>query len=140
MRPIGFRRSTPGAGRSGTLSLAQCDRWFTHCVAAGKQCGLSWLPVLEEYAKLDDFLASSRPGLRLVGDLSDDALPLLAAMGKSAYEHVVLLIGPEGGFTDAERGAILRAGFIPTRLGPNTLRVETAAIALLAAIWTWRGR
>ncbi|KKK51294.1 hypothetical protein LCGC14_3116380, partial [marine sediment metagenome] len=49
LRPIGFHRSIPGAGRSGTLSPAQRDRWFTHCVAAGKQCGLSWLPVIEEY-------------------------------------------------------------------------------------------
>ena len=141
LRPIGFHRSTPGAGRSGTLSPAQRDRWFTHCVAAGKQCGLSWLPVIEEYAELDDFLASSRPGVRLVGDPGTEALPLPAALGKSDDdEQVVLLVGPEGGFTDAERDAIVRAGFIPTSLGPNMLRVETAAVALLAGIWAWRGR
>ena len=141
LRPIGFHRSTPGAGRSGKLSPAQRNRWFTHCIAAGKQCGLNWLPVLEEYAELDDFLASSFPGVRLVGDPGDDALPLSAAMDKSpADEPVVLLVGPEGGFTDAERDAIVHAGFIPTSLGPNTLRVETAAVALLAAIWACRGR
>ena len=140
LRPIGFHRSTPGAGRSGTLSPAQRNRWFTHCIAAGKQCGLSWLPVLEEYAELDDFLASSPSGARLVGDPGDGALPLSAAMGKSPDDGpVVLLVGPEGGFTDAERDAIVRAGFIPNSLGPNTLRVETAAVALLAGVWAWRG-
>ena len=140
MRPIGFHRSTPGAGRSEMLSPAQRDRWFTHSIAAGKQCGLNWLPMLEEYAELDDFLASSRLGVRLVGDPGVEALPLPVAMGRSDDDgQVVLLVGPEGGFTDAERDAIVRAGFIPTSLGPATLRVETAAVALLAGVWAWRG-
>ncbi len=47
---------------------------------------------------------------------------------------VVLLVGPEGGFTADELGAADRAGFIPVGLGPRTLRAETAAIAILSVV------
>jgi 16S rRNA (uracil1498-N3)-methyltransferase len=49
-------------------------------------------------------------------------------------DEVSLLVGPEGGFTDAEREAIRGAAFLAVRLGDTTLRVETAAVALLAAV------
>jgi 16S rRNA (uracil1498-N3)-methyltransferase len=44
------------------------------------------------------------------------------------------LIGPEGGFTDAEIAAAEHAGAIRVGLGPHILRVETAAIALAARL------
>ncbi|HXF65347.1 MAG TPA: RsmE family RNA methyltransferase, partial [Burkholderiales bacterium] len=47
---------------------------------------------------------------------------------------LVLLAGPEGGFTPAEEEAARRAGFVPVRLGPRVLRTETAALAALAAM------
>jgi len=45
----------------------------------------------------------------------------------------MVLIGPEGGWTPAEREAAERAGFVPLRLGPWTLRIETAAV--VAGAW-----
>jgi 16S rRNA (uracil1498-N3)-methyltransferase len=47
---------------------------------------------------------------------------------------IVLLAGPEGGFSPPEEHAAERAGFVPARLGPRVLRTETAAIAALAAM------
>lgn len=44
-----------------------------------------------------------------------------------------LIVGPEGDFTPAEVDALLEAGGIAVGLGPLRLRVETAAVALLAA-------
>ena len=44
------------------------------------------------------------------------------------------LVGPEGGLNDEERSEVAGAGFRPVRLGATTLRVETAAVALLAAV------
>ena len=49
-------------------------------------------------------------------------------------QPIELLIGPEGGFTNAEIEAAQRAGFQATRLGPRILRTETMAPALLAAL------
>jgi len=51
---------------------------------------------------------------------------------------VVLLAGPEGGFSPEEERAAEEAGFRPVRLGPRVLRTETAAVAALAgmqALW-----
>jgi 16S rRNA (uracil1498-N3)-methyltransferase len=47
---------------------------------------------------------------------------------------VTLLTGPEGGFSDQERGVAQASGFIPVRLGARILRTETASIAALAAV------
>lgn len=53
-----------------------------------------------------------------------------------------IAIGPEGGFTDAERGFLRQQGFSGLHLGPRILRTETAGPALIAALQTvfgdWR--
>jgi len=46
-------------------------------------------------------------------------------------------VGPAGGLTSHETGAALSAQFKPVSLGPHTLRVETAAICLLAGVVLW---
>jgi 16S rRNA (uracil1498-N3)-methyltransferase len=60
----------------------------------------------------------------------DDQLPAQIPAGSS----VILLIGPEGGLSDAEVAAAAAAGFQPLRLGPRVLRTETAALAALTAL------
>jgi 16S rRNA (uracil1498-N3)-methyltransferase len=52
---------------------------------------------------------------------------------------VTLLIGPEGGLTDAEVGLATGAGFEPRSLGPRILRTETAALAALAVLQATAG-
>jgi 16S rRNA (uracil1498-N3)-methyltransferase len=47
---------------------------------------------------------------------------------------VTLLVGPEGGWDEAEAAAARHAGFVPLSLGPRVLRTETAAVAALAAL------
>ena len=47
---------------------------------------------------------------------------------------IVLLAGPEGGFTQEEETLARRSGCTPVRLGPRVLRTETAAVAALAAM------
>ena len=50
------------------------------------------------------------------------------------------LVGPEGGFTEAERAQAVQAGYRPVRIGPHTLRFETAAVAAAALIQSVRER
>jgi 16S rRNA (uracil1498-N3)-methyltransferase len=72
-------------------------------------------------------------GVRYFLDEKPGAPPLLAALPSPAHRHsadrVLLLSGPEGGWTDAERAAAVAAGWRPVSLGPLILRAETAAIA-----------
>jgi 16S rRNA (uracil1498-N3)-methyltransferase len=47
-------------------------------------------------------------------------------------QSVVLLVGPEGGFSPAEVAVATSAGFVSTSLGPRILRTETAAMVAVA--------
>jgi 16S rRNA (uracil1498-N3)-methyltransferase len=77
-------------------------------------------------------------GLRYFLDEKPGAPPLLAAVPPPAHrrgsDRVLLLTGPEGGWTDAERAAATAAGWAPVSLGPLVLRAETAAIAAAAIL------
>jgi 16S rRNA (uracil1498-N3)-methyltransferase len=72
-------------------------------------------------------------GLRILlsprAALTFHALPLQPPEGE-----VIVLIGPEGGLSEAEETLAQAHGFIPISLGPRVLRTETAGIAMLAAL------
>ena len=150
LRPVRFERSVAG----GEPGAAKRGRWLAHCIAAAKQSGLNFLPEIRRPLSLEEFLKESaiespQPGntggdiARLLGDVSPEApgitnalealRPPLRSTIDNRQSEIVLLVGPEGGLTDAERAACLGAGFAPVRIGRTTLRTETAAIALLAA-------
>ena len=129
--PVIFARSVAGTER---LSPAKRERWRARTVSAAKQCGLDYLPEIADPLALEAFLARGPDCLRLLGDLSDDAVPLARGLARrAAGQELVLLVGPEGGLTAGEGAAARLAGFIPVRLGATALRIETAAVALLAA-------
>ena len=150
LQPVRFERSVAGGEPSGPKR----QRWLGCCIAAAKQCGLNFLPELGQMLNLDQFLQEQAAGnveppkgrrriVRLLGDLGRDAVCITEALkpadgGRQSEipnpkSEIVLLVGPEGGLTAAERAACIKAGFRPVRLGRTTLRIETAAIALLAA-------
>ncbi len=58
----------------------------------------------------------------------------LRRQGLNSGDEVLLTIGPEGGFSDAERMMMHESNFIPVSLGINRLRSETAAISGLAVV------
>jgi 16S rRNA (uracil1498-N3)-methyltransferase len=125
LRPVLFERSVAGGEE---LSPAKRQRWLTHCVAAAKQCGLDFLPAIEDPVSLADLLAAPADEVRLLGDTDRSSVPPREALaGQKGGRAVLLLVGPVGGLTVAERERALAAGFTPVRLGGTTLRVETAA-------------
>ncbi len=129
LQPVLFERSVAGGDE---LSENKRSRWLGHCVAAAKQSGLNHLPEIHEPVPLGDYIAGFR-GLGLFGDLGPGAVTVPEALAGGAAD-ITVLVGPEGGLSDGERDAILAAGFRGARLGRTTLRVETAAVALLAAV------
>jgi len=140
--PVVCRRSVAGEE---SLSDNKRQRWLTHCVAAAKQSGLNFLPEIAEPLELPQLLDRAANGnwqILLAGMTDPSAPPLAttlhrarqsAATGEPA-SRILILVGPEGGFTDDELSAIKSAGFSGVRLGHTTLRIETAAVALLAAV------
>jgi len=106
--------------------------WQQVVVSACEQCGRNRIPDVRMISPLDAWLAaeesSARRWLLLPG--ADTALRDLPC----PQIPIELLVGPEGGLTDAEADAACRAGYQPVRLGPRVLRTESAAPALLAAV------
>jgi 16S rRNA (uracil1498-N3)-methyltransferase len=93
-----------------------------------KQCGAAWSPAVHPPMPLDAFLRSKHAGaaVRWLGDPSG-SFPSAPGPDTSS----AALVGPEGGFTPAERALAIDAGFAPTRFGRHILRFETAALAAL---------
>jgi 16S rRNA (uracil1498-N3)-methyltransferase len=112
--PLWTERTRPQGERA--------DRWHKILLAAAGQSDRDWLPELRGAIELREFLA--HPGLPAARCLAAADGPPLAR----SHEEVVLLVGPEGGFTDAERAAATASGFVPSCFGPHVLRTETAAL------------
>lgn len=127
-------RTTRCVAGTEDLSTAQKQRWLGHCVSAAKQAGLNFLPQIFAPADLAEVLASGGDRFGLMGSVAQGAMsvPQAIASGRCGRD-VCILVGPEGGLTGQEEQAAAAAGFVPVRIGHTTLRVETAAIALLAA-------
>lgn len=130
LRPVAFERSASvaDAGRSGAF-WAKAQR---RALAAVKQSGSAWAPEIDAPAALDERLGALVPGgIRIV--LDRPGLPLARVLaGAPDHPPPVVVLGPEGGLTDAERAACRAVGFRAATLGPNVLRFETAAVAALA--------
>jgi 16S rRNA (uracil1498-N3)-methyltransferase len=108
-----------------------------HVVEAAEQCGVLSLPGLEPEVPLDRFLSglSSEQTLVFCDEDAGIADPVAALRAAAPSGPIAVLIGPEGGFTDEERSAIVQAGrVIRLSLGPRILRADTAAVAALAAV------
>ncbi|HEY0768495.1 MAG TPA: 16S rRNA (uracil(1498)-N(3))-methyltransferase [Steroidobacteraceae bacterium] len=118
------------------LTAQQADRKLNHwraiAIAACEQSGRNRLPLVAPAAALKDFLREGSDGsTRLL--LSGAAAARIEDMPRPVA-RVTVLIGPEGGLTQAEQQAAAAAGFTPVRLGPRVLRTETAAIAALTLL------
>ncbi len=105
--------------------------WRGVVESASEQCGRATVPELRAPIDLHSWLAGS--GMRLV--LDEQASRSLA--GLELERTVGLAVGPEGGFSERELQTMNARGVLAVRLGPRTLRTETAgpaAIAVLQAI------
>lgn len=105
--------------------------WRQVMVSACEQCGRNRLPTLNRAAALVEWLPHLEIGRRLI---LDHRAPHSLADLPPPSDAVQLLIGPEGGLTEAERELAQHHGFQPVRLGPRVLRTETAPLAALAAM------
>jgi 16S rRNA (uracil1498-N3)-methyltransferase len=102
-----------------------------------EQGGSTWLPEVAVHRLFVPLVEEAAPRWRgrrlLVGHpRAVAALEEVARPGDQA--PVVLAVGPEGGWIDAELGSLASAGFTPVRLGAAVLRVEAAIAALLAQL------
>ena len=116
------------AGVATRFQAAHVERATARAREAVKQCGASWAPAVGAPVTLAEALRPNPAhALRLMADPDGGLMPPLRDA-----DAVQWIIGPEGGFTDAEQAQIRAAGFRPVALGRATLRFDTAATAALA--------
>lgn len=116
------------------------DRLQAHAIEAAEQCGGTYVPPVEDLRRLDAVLADWPEDRHLV--FADEALAgAREALGRAPdAAKWAILIGPEGGFSEAERARLRSLSFVtPVSLGPRILRADTAAVAALALWQAERG-
>lgn len=127
-------RSVTRPGSKGAERKA--ERWVRVAVEAAKQCERSVVP---EVALAEDLAgaveAAGEVELRLIlTERGGGPLSETLKGPEGPVSSVVLLVGPEGGFTPEELDGAASFGFSGASLGPRILRSETAAVAALAVV------
>lgn len=127
--PVNAARSEQGLSEA---ALKRAVRWRRIAHESSQQARRLSPPEIARPLSLDVALAVAT-GRRYFLDEEPGAPPLLAVIprhgDRRSSDRVLLLSGPEGGWTEAERAAAAAAGWAPVSLGPLILRAETAAIA-----------
>lgn len=105
--------------------------WRAIAVAACEQCGRNRIPTISEIQPLADWLANIEAERKFV--LHHRSVATLDSDAEQP-QSVALLIGPEGGLSEAEITCAEQNGFASLRLGPRILRTETAPLAALSVL------
>jgi 16S rRNA (uracil1498-N3)-methyltransferase len=146
---LGASRLVPVLTRHGQVARVNLDRIRANAIEAAEQCGILTLPEIAAPIAFETLIARWVPDRLMV--FCDEAAPvhdpvavLEEARGSTPALLVAMpvsvLIGPEGGFSEEERAAILKLpNLVRLSLGPRILRADTAAVAALALIQTTLG-
>lgn len=111
------------------------ERYQEVAINACKQSQRSFLPKIHPVMILDAMFAMiTADDLSLIGSLHQNRKPLasLSLNQLRKTQRIYILIGPEGDFTDEEMHLALSKGSLPVSLGPQVLKVETAAMAAIS--------
>jgi 16S rRNA (uracil1498-N3)-methyltransferase len=131
---LGVARLVPVLTRRTVIDRLNGERLRSHMIEAAEQCDRTALPDLAEPVKLEALLRDWPADRALFFADETGGEPAAAAMA-ARKGPAAILIGPEGGFDDAEREAIRALPqAVGIGLGPRILRAETAAAAAVA-IW-----
>ena len=113
-------------------------KWRATAREAAKQSRRAWLPDVTELS--DAIALAKRASTAYAIVLEADAPARLHELQLPGSGEILLLVGPEGGISPAERDSLREAGAIEARLGPTVLRTSTAGVAAAAILLSRVGR
>jgi 16S rRNA (uracil1498-N3)-methyltransferase len=132
---MGASRLQPVITRHTQVARVNLARMRANAIEAVQQCGVLSLPTVAEPV---DFAAAAADDGRLLifcDERADVRDPVAALKATPAGLALSILIGPEGGFAEDERDALLKRRHVARiALGPHILRADTAAVAALALV------
>lgn len=123
----------------GERALKKLAHWQQIAISACEQSQRNDVPTIKPPQPLSEFLTPlatpSNADLRLILDpRAEQSLSNVLLNQRSSAKTIVLLSGPEGGFSDAEVELAQQKGVISVGLGPRVLRTETAPLAALSIV------
>jgi 16S rRNA (uracil1498-N3)-methyltransferase len=123
--------------RMRTLTEGQAsDRWRRIAVASAKQCRRAVLPVIGNGTAFDEWVVQDTASLRVMlvePTVTIEGHPVATMQGQRP-DSATLIVGPEGGWTEAEIQIAVRAGWVPITLGRRTLRADAVAIVAIGVL------
>ena len=139
---MGASRLQPVLTRHTQAERVNLARMRANAIEAAEQCGILDIAEIAEPVKFDAFVRGWAADRVLIfcdedAEVKDPAAALSAGRGGGIAGRlaVSVLIGPEGGFAEGERAALLKLpNVIRLALGPRILRADTAAVAALALV------
>jgi len=136
---MGASRLQPVLTRHAQVARINLERMRANAIEAAEQCGILTLPEIDAPLGFEAMVAARDPARLLVFCDEDaevqDPLAALAAAAPDRAGGIAVLVGPEGGFADDERAALLKLpNTVRLALGPRILRADTAAVAALALV------
>ena len=133
---MGAGRLTPVITEFTQVLRVNTERMRANAIEAAEQCGILSVPGIDEPQRLDAVLEAWPAERALIFcDESASGGDPVKALKAIPQRHLAVLIGPEGGFSEAERTRFAALPFVaPISLGPRILRADTAAVAALALV------
>jgi 16S rRNA (uracil1498-N3)-methyltransferase len=112
---------------------SKLEKFRRAAVESAKQCGRTWLMSIDEPAPPDAVWSDAQHDLKLLAVPDGGVLPDLADRVR-VCEHVLVSIGPEGGWSGPELASAQASRCVLWAFAPHVLRVETAAAAAAAIL------
>ena len=140
---LGVKRIIPFTSENSVVSGSnnKLTRWRRIAMSAMKQSLRSAVPEVTEVVPLTRVLTGRTGSVRIIAVNSPVSVDFnqLRARQTSARQKVIVVVGPEGGFTQQEVDEAVDQSFIPVTLGQRRLRTETAAVTVLSIIFNMFG-
>jgi 16S rRNA (uracil1498-N3)-methyltransferase len=132
--PVAARRAVPDLDPD--RAEQRRERWQTIAREASRQSGRCAVADVGQVSSLDEFVGRSEDADLSLLFTTEATRPLdeLAVQQDIRPGRVLLLVGPEGGFSAEEEQIAQGRGFLPVGLGPRVLRAETAAILAVGLV------
>lgn len=137
---LGIDKIVPVIGQHSERKVVKTERLERIVLSAMKQSLKALLPVVEAPVSVKDFLLEHKnsAALKLIAycfEGETKRTSIVEALRDYSGSSIIIMIGPEGDFSEEEVGLALDCGFVPIHLGESRLRTETAALTAVEAVY-----
>jgi len=110
-------------------------RWQTILKEASEQSKRNIIPEITQPMSLSEIVNLQEYDIKILCTIEENTKTLKKVLSNlSRSDKMLIVVGPEGGFTEEETRTMVSNGFVTVSLGKSVLRTETASLFILSAI------